>query len=253
MLGAYRSYWRAALQESRREAATRRLFEQLRRALGLPGRPDRDAVLAALGERLDALGVHSVTGTTPPLYELMLYLKEDDRKFEVALPDGHRETVSVLLMRDMVSYGWARFLTCGGTGTGGFAADNSLYAVADKYDLDTESFRVNFLAHETQHFADYKRLPGLEPPDLELRAKLVELAQADATLRETLAAFLANQGDDRALPHTWANRRSLLSVAARLQLASPADLLDAAPERVREAASAVLVQDNAERGLPVYR
>ncbi len=249
VLDAYRRYWRDALMPPRRAAAEAQLLRNLRRLLALKPRTPADDVLTALSERLEALGLHTSLGRTAGLYELMLYFREGERSYRVQLPDGHQETVRVFLMRDMVSAGWARHLNCGGPGTGGFATEQGLYAVADVYDLDSESFRINFLAHESQHYADYKRLPGLEGPELEFRAKLTELAQAEASLPETVQAFLANQGDDRGNPHGWANKRVLAAVVKELGLAAPADLLRAPPHDVREAARMVLLKDNAERGV----
>lgn len=250
VLRAYRRYWSAALNPAQRPAAETSLFAELRRLTGQPAQATRDELQDAVSARLAALGLHSRLGRTAELYDLMLYFRDDERRYTVLLPDGQRETVRVFLMRDMASGGWARHLNCGGPGTGGFATDEGLYAVADAYDLDDEAFRINFLAHESQHYADYKRLPGLQGPELEYRAKLVELAQAEQTLAKTLRAFVANQGDDRANPHAWANRRVLAALAQRLKLAQPERLVDAAADEVRAAARAVLVEDDAERGIP---
>ncbi|MBK1615579.1 hypothetical protein CKO44_19130 [Rubrivivax gelatinosus] len=250
VLRAYRRYWSAALNPAHRAAAEKALFGQLRRLTGQRAAATRDEVQDAVSARLAALGLHNRLGRTAELYDLLLYFREDERQYPVLLPDGQRETVRVFLMRDLVSGGWARHLNCGGPGTGGFATDEGLYAVADAYDLDDESFRVNFLAHETQHYADYKRLPGLEGPELEYRAKLVELALAEQTLMKTVRAFVANQGDERANPHGWANKRVVGALVERLELAAPEQLADTAPERIRAAARALLVRDNREHGLP---
>lgn len=249
VLRIYRHYWRDALDPAHRAAAETALFADLRRLTGQPAQATRDALQDAVSARLAALGLHSRLGRTAELYDLMLYFREDERRYPVLLPDGQRESVRVFLMRDMVSGGWARHLNCGGPGTGGFATDEGLYAVADAYDLDDEAFRINFLAHESQHYADYKRLPGLQGPELEYRAKLVELALAEQTLAKTLRAFVANQGDERANPHAWANRRVLAALAQRLKLAQPERLVDAAADEVRAAARAVLLEDDAGRGL----
>ncbi|MBZ8143159.1 hypothetical protein CLD22_25215, partial [Rubrivivax gelatinosus] len=79
---------------------------------------------------------------------------------------------------------------------------------------------------------------------------LVELALAEQTLMKTVRAFVANQGDERANPHGWANKRVVGALVERLELAAPEQLADTAPERIRAAARALLVRDNREHGLP---
>src|SRR4029077_9164441 len=69
------------------------------------------------------------------------------------------------------------------THTDGWATAMTLYAVRSAYDIESESFRVSYLAHEAQHFADYGRFPKLARPEREYRAKLTELAEAQATAR----------------------------------------------------------------------
>lgn len=186
-------------------------------------------------------------GRTASLYDFMLdrYVTEEVR--EVALPDGTLHETRIVFMQNWVSYGWARYLTCGRSGAGGFADVDVLYVVADQYDLDSEAFQVGFLTHETQHFADYQRYPGMEQPELEYRAKLAELSRAEDALARTLQHFQHDQGEDRAIPHSYANRRVITDLRERLGVEPGVDLAGVDPTAVRRAAIALLREDSARR------
>jgi hypothetical protein len=247
IIGIYRSYWRAAMDVSQRARAEQRLFDELRKAIRRPDLKDRDAVLREVSAQLNARNIYTTLGKTAALYDLLLYLNQEEQLHKVDLSDGTSHDVKVFLMKSMMSYGWSRYFNCGGPGTGGFAVENGLYAVAETYDLDGEGFLVSFLSHETRHFADYKRYPGLEGPELEYRAKLTELARVDKTLPGILSLFDSSQSDNRENPHSHANRRVLGAMRKQLGLPPEADLKKADPVRLREAARSLLVQDNAER------
>jgi hypothetical protein len=247
VVGLYRTYWHIAMNPAERTGAETRLFDGLRKAIRRPDLQDRDAVLMAVSEQLTARGIYTTQGKTAALYDLLLYLQEENKPYTVALTDGTSHETTVFLMRSMVSAGWARYFNCGGPGTGGFATDKGLYAIAEIYDLDGEDFLVNFLAHETRHFADYRRYPKLEGPELEYRAKLTELALADKTLVKTLALFDGDQGDDRSNPHSYANKRVLAALRRHLGMQPGADLMQVEKSDLQKAARALLLIDNEMR------
>jgi hypothetical protein len=166
IVAIYRDYWVQAIHPAARAKAEDHLFARLGRMVGRTDVKDRDAILTAVSKLLNGRNIYTSQGKTAALYDLLLYLREDERDFDVDLNDGTTQKAKVFLMRNMVSYGWARFLTCDGPGTGGFATDKGLYAVRDQYDLAAEDFQINFLAHESRHYADYQRFPGLEGPEL---------------------------------------------------------------------------------------
>jgi hypothetical protein len=244
----YRAYWQQAIAPGQRESAEVWLFDELRKVIDRPNLTDRDTVLAELSKQLNARNIYVTLGKTASLYDLLLYLNEEEEKsYKVDLIDGTSHDVTVFLMRSMVSYGWSRYFNCGGPGTGGFATDKGLYAIAEVYDLDSEDFMINFLSHETRHYADYKRYPGLEGPELEYRAKLTELALADKTLSQTLKRFERDQGDDRAIPHSFANKHVLAALRERLGIGADADVSSINPVTLRQAARDLLMADNAIR------
>jgi len=216
-------------------------------ASAAPAPRDMDEAETRLSARLAQLGLHAQLGTTGRLRDLMLWSRQTERTETVSLPEGP-QTTRVTYLDGFLSQGWSNHLSCERVGTGGWATTAGLYVIVPGYEsLDAEPFRVNFLAHESQHYADQHRYPKLQGWELEYRAKLVELAYADETREPTLSAFGANQGDDPADAHSYANRRVLAALRERLLLAQ-GDPLTALPrERLQHAAVAALKADSARR------
>jgi len=247
-LAIYRDYWHTAMiHPERRAAEEKRLEAEVRQLLGAPMEADLDALEPMLADALKKEGAHSLQGRTGLLRELMVWSKQDEMPMHVALPEG-RFDVKVLLLDDFKSFGWGHYATCGRASTGGWATEKALFAVVPKYSsLDDEEFRVTFLGHETQHLADKVRFKDLKSWELEYRAKLTELAQADATRAKVLDKFISDQGDDPASPHSYANRRVLADMVQKLGLASAKELATADSGRVRSAAVELLREDSARR------
>ena len=180
----------------------------------------------------------------------MIWSRQTEKQEHVELPEGPQLT-RVFLLDGFVSLGWSSFLTCGRSGTGGWTKPEGLYAVVPAYrSLDDENFRVNFVAHQSQHFADQRRFPDLKDWEKEYRAKLVELALADTTRPQILERLKASQGEDPEDAHSYANRQVLESLRTRLGLASDADLSTVKPADLRLAAVSELRADSARRKLP---
>jgi hypothetical protein len=235
ILAAYRSYWRASMVKTESPAILEaRLLEALAAVPALAGGGD-PASLDSVSERvvaaIEAEGLHALTGKTEPLYELMIWRTQETRVYDVALPEGS-VNVKVVLLDGFASFGWAGYATCEVAKTGGWAKPDALYAVRNAYDLESETFRVSYLAHEGQHFADYRAYPKLEQPELEYRAKLAEIAVSTTTTAQLVERFAASGGESRAVPHAFANRQVTLA------------LQGVAPERLREAARARLLESS---------
>jgi hypothetical protein len=221
VLALYQSYWwHSLMQPAQREGyeaeLATRLSELLSKDSGSP--PPMGGIDSALKQALAKRGHHALLGRTPPLRELMLWRKQTVREDVVALPEGEHR-VSVELLDDFLSLGWSAYGRCGRATTGGWATTEAIHAVVPAYQdgLDGEAFRVVFLAHEAQHFADKQRWPGLAAWELEYRAKLTELAMAGENLaRRRLAGFVQSQGDDLQSPHTYANKRVIDALQVRL-------------------------------------
>jgi len=209
LLEVYRDYWTdSLLGRGDKTSLENRLHEGIDRlrALHANGLPTRDLDIAArsLPPILEARGVYAITGVTLPYYELMAWTANDTRSYDIALPEG-KVAVKVVLMDGFVSLGWSAWATCERAFSGGWATRAAIYAVRAAYDLESESYRVNLLAHEGQHFADYERFPKLEQPDLEYRAKLTEIALSEGSTQKLVARFASQAGPSRAVPHAWAN------------------------------------------------
>jgi hypothetical protein len=248
VIEAYRTYWQAALRvPAGRDEVERRLNASLRLILDRKDLPDDDAVEAETSARLTALGLHSLLGRTGLLREFMLWEREERRLFDVRLLD-EKHAMRVVLVDGLLSAGWGSYATCDRRGTGGWAGENVIHAVVPRYkSLESEEFVVTFLAHETQHAADLARFPGLLPWELEYRAKLIELSQADATRSRILQKFGEDQGDDAASAHSYANRRVIRSLSVRLALTGGESLSTVDVGRLQAAAAAELRDDTLRR------
>jgi hypothetical protein len=207
ILDAYRTYWQTAmLRRAPKADAERTLLATLRSILaiapadtaGLDDVSDRARV--AIGQE----GLFALTGVTLPYYELMIWRTQAPTTYQVKLPEREIQ-VHVVFLDDFVSLGWAGYATCGRAHSGGWATQDSLFALKSSYDLKSENFRVSYLAHEGRHFSDYSRYPKLKQPELEYRAKLTELAMSDTTTYKLIAAFSGLTGQDRDVPHSFAN------------------------------------------------
>ena len=240
----YRSYWHSSLlHPSERGAAEERLRVHLRRLLKAPAKSDMDALETSLEKALAARGHYSLEGQTGVLHEFMDWTKETKKTLNVSLPEGV-ERVKVVFLAGFKSLGWGDYSTCGRRGAGGWATKDTLFAVVPRYEsLDGEEFKVTFLGHESQHFADFRKFGQLEPWRMEYRAKLVELAEVDVTRAKVLRKFIEDQGSDPKSPHSFANRRVLGEMAGRLGQASTAQLFDIELSKLHSAAVAALNED----------
>ena len=247
-LAIYQHYWVAAMAHPESRAAEEgRLADALRNLLGAPATADMDALEPLLQAVLLKEGVHSLQGQTGFLRELMIWSKQDERQMPVALPEG-KFVVKVELLDGFKSFGWGSYATCGRASTGGWTTDDALFAVVPRYtSLADEEFSVSFLGHESQHFADKAHFKDLQAWELEYRAKLTELAQANETRGKVLGKFMQDQGDDTGSPHSYANRRVLNDMVARLHLKGVDDLMTAPGAEVQSAAIALLRDDTQRR------
>jgi hypothetical protein len=207
ILRAYQRYWQQAmLRRAPAKDAERELLDSLRAVLQFrsQGAPcDLDCASESVKAVIRHDGLFALTGVTSPYYELMLWKTRRVVPYHIALTE-RSVTVPVVFLDDFVSLGWAAYATCGRSSTGGWTANDSLYAVQSSYDTTSEAFRVSYLVHEGRHFADHGPYPKLDQPELEYRAKLTEIALSDRTTHDLVLDFSHSTGTDRSVPHHFA-------------------------------------------------
>jgi len=253
LLTAFQSYWyRHLVQGLRASENEMQLLGDVNAVLVSEGRgvaPSLDAAEADLRAVFASHGLHVLLGVTRPLRELMLWATQDERNYAVDLPEGAQE-VAVVLLSGFSSYGWAGYATCNRHHTGGWATADRLFAVHGAYDPGSEKFRVSYLVHESQHFADYRRFPAMtDQKSLEFRAKLAELGAATETVYTLLDAFSANTSHDLNQPHAFANRTLIERLATSLKIGSisPEAWRTVSPQQINDAARKMLNSDSKRR------
>jgi hypothetical protein len=247
-LDIYRSYWRDGVNHPEgRAAAQQKLLLDLTALLGDAPLKDLDDAEPLLAARLAQGGFHSLGGQTGLMRDLFLWTEQREQMESVPLPEGAAAT-KVFYLDGFVSRGWSSYFMCDLVGTGGWAKPEGLYVVVPGYQsLNDEDFRVNFLAHESQHYVDYRHFPGLAGWELEYRAKLVELVYADKTRENELTYFITNQGNDPADAHSYADKQLVAALRARLKVGSDEALKSVPGPALQQAARAELRADTARR------
>lgn len=145
---------------------------------------------------------YSATGRTAGIFDLFIWETQVPTEYVVALPETE-VTTTIIFLEDVVTMGWEEYASFGKVYPGGWATEEVLYAVDKAYDTRTENFRVSYLKHESQHFADYKVFPNLSGADLEYRAKLVELIYAEETFYDLITLFIRNASSEGRNPHAF--------------------------------------------------
>lgn len=149
-------------------------------------------------------GYYFLGGVTSPYRGPYIWKQMEKKVYQVELPHEIQE-VTVFLMSDFIMLSWLHFATFGKYSTGGWAKEEGIYCVTERYKkgLESTSFEVSFLKHEAQHLNDFHRFPGLPSKDLEYRAKLVELIyNPSPTFYKKL---LLSAKEDPLLPHSYAS------------------------------------------------
>jgi hypothetical protein len=163
-----------------------------------------DKTSTRLKLEIERLGYHCITGKILPLWELEIWANQTTVNYSVELPSGTQK-VKTFFMKDFLSKGWMAYVTVGRNCPGGWAKEDGLYCNSQKYNPDSEKFLVSFLAHEAQHYSDYRKFPNLGQIDLEYRAKLVEFCLAKRRSRHLFKLFAGQAAKNEKSPHAFAN------------------------------------------------
>lgn len=217
VLKIYRSYWKGVLLDKENaEIYEERLKKDIACFLKENDYPARtvyernaltqkdieDNFTQHLKDFLSERNYYSATGRTAGIFDLFIWSTQVPTEYVVALPETE-VTTTIIFLEDVVTMGWEEYASFGKVYPGGWATKEVLYAVAKAYDTSTENFRVSYLKHESQHFADYKVFPNLSGADLEYRAKLVELIYAEETFYDLISLFIRNASSEGRNPHAF--------------------------------------------------
>jgi hypothetical protein len=223
----YTAYWRSSLLDPGSERkAGKTLVSGLARLAKSEGRetplseylkgPNADRLGSFLIETARKKGYHLLLGRTLPLWELMIWKKEEVETYSVEISSGHFP-VKVVFLQDFLTYGWLGYATFDKKHTGGWANTDAIYRVGEKPGADDEWFQASLLGHEGQHVSDKKRYGDLPGWILEYRAKTTELLSADQTFQGLLNAFKQEAKDDASVPHVYASYRLLMGLMKELK------------------------------------
>ena len=127
--------------------------------------------------------------------ELFIWNKESTEKYEVILPKDTVKTTVVFIESYHIN-GYDEFATFGDSQVGGWAIKESatLYCNKGTYDLNSETFEVSYLKHESLHFTDLNNYPNLSAADLEYRSKVIELMYCtEDTIYDEIEIVISNQ------------------------------------------------------------
>ena len=208
VIKAYRSYYQQAfLQRDRLPALSKGLSAALKTAARRQG---ISSLTTASGKKFEEnlkkevkrRGFFSLLGCVAPFRSLLVWRREYPRTFKVKLPET-TQNVKVVFLKQIIELGWLHYATFGRYHVGGWAEKTAIFCVKQAYKTGSRNFKVNYLSHEAQHFADYKMFPKLKTIDLEYRAKLVQLAFTDDA--KTYLKRLENEAkNDPQSPHSFA-------------------------------------------------
>ncbi|MGE0567697.1 MAG: hypothetical protein AB7O73_07085 [Bacteroidia bacterium] len=209
----YQQYWKSILLQNKnveaadsalKEKLTAYLYSTVSKNKNIPQDTIANNFTEYTKQLLNARGFGVANGKTAGYYDLLVWAKESTVNFDVVLLKT-KIKVKVVFMDSIITMGWEEYATFGTYFPGGWATSDALFCVRSTYDLESENFKISYLKHEGQHFADYKLYPELSGADLEYRAKLIELSYAQSSIYNLISFFLGNSSRDRNNSHAFAN------------------------------------------------
>lgn len=120
-------------------------------------------------------GYYFLGGCTSGYFGPYIWEKSELKEYDVELPEK-KTRYKVRLNSKFKSNSWLSYISYDMFGVGGWAdPDGTITCVAEKWEIDSDNFKISLLKHEAQHQEDYIRYKNLTSTELEYRAKLVEL------------------------------------------------------------------------------
>lgn len=202
LLKIYQGYWRKSLLNNSGNYDDE-LIKDL--SVFLKSDENSDSINIQLKNYISSFGMRTTGfGRTGKLLDLLVWSSETDTNYSISLHE-EKINVNVVFMESFVTLGWEEYATMERYYPGGWTTKESLFCVKSAYDLNSEGFKISYLAHEGRHFSDYKIFPKLTSADLEYRAKLTELSMAKETLIRTINFFINNANYEGNNGHSVAN------------------------------------------------
>lgn len=207
----FSDYWRQALlepNETHDQLLGRRAVQFLKNNYSDVKNKNitRDSIGYFLSQFIKSKGYYTLESLdkTENIYDLLVWESERDTTYSFSLKK-EKVKVKVVFMYNFVTLGWQEYATLGKYFPGGWAKDGAIYCVRESYDIESENFKISYLAHEGRHFLDKNTFPNLQSSDLEYRAKLSELSLAKNTLYDIIQNFASKANEQSENPHPLAN------------------------------------------------
>ena len=222
LLRIFQGYWRHALMKTAPDSVLdQKLMADVSAYLKQQYPPAAKLSVKQIQEQIEPLYLGYLTsrgtepGKTGNLYDLLVWREQEAKDYKIELPGGV-QNVRVVFMDKFLTLGWEEFATFGVSYPGGWTKSDALYCVKSAYNTGSEDFRVSYLTHEAQHFADNARYPKLQQPDLEYRAKLAELCKTDQLKDRLIQDFIVNALDDSTQAHSFADHCLIRDLSRKL-------------------------------------
>lgn len=203
VIQTYRNYYRDSLLNPKNMRA---LDKKLNRVLTRLCRKENIIVSKniefVLKTEFKKRGYKSIFGVVKPFRSLIVWKDESLKTFKVKLPEK-KQNVKVIFLDNIIELSWLNYATFEKYYVGGWAEKNVLFCVKKAYNVKSSKFAIHYLAHEAQHFLDYKQFPKLLQPDLEYRAKLVELSLL-MNPKKFINKLQSEAKNDFKIPHSFA-------------------------------------------------
>lgn len=212
----YREYYREVLLTPAKLSSLNEQLDSFLREIAksedikISSNISRKSLEKILSNEIKLRGYYSLFGTVSPFRSLLIWKKQTAKRYSVVLPEG-KQRVNVVFMEDFLELSWLHYATFGKYYVGGWAKKDALYCVKQAYKINSPKFLVHYLAHEAQHFSDYKSFPKLQQMDLEYRSKLAELSLTQSPNKFMKKLRLEARNDKHA-PHSFAAYKILQNI-----------------------------------------
>ena len=219
LVSIYKKYWRKSLLDPSGDFSAE-LFNELTSFFKLSNSTAPATVSDTLDKYLkNYLAARNLKttgfGKTGKLFDLLVWRAEKDTVYKFK-PGAEEISAPVVFMDGFITLGWEEYATMGVYYPGGWTTDKSLFCVKKAYNLNSEDFKISYLAHEGRHFADKTLFAGLSDADLEYRAKLTEISLANKTIFSLLNFFIKNANRESQNAHSFADYQLINSLSQKI-------------------------------------